>query len=56
MADVVSVMKFPAAKGKGDALAALLMEQVGVVTKAEPACLIYRLYRSTKGPAELEIY
>jgi quinol monooxygenase YgiN len=51
MADVLTVVaKIRAAKGKGDALAALLKEQVGVVTKAEPGCLIYRPHRSSKDP------
>jgi len=40
---VTVVAKIRAAKGKGDALAALLTEQVGVVRKAEPGCLAYRL-------------
>ena len=31
-------------------LAALLKEQVGVVRKAEPGCLIYRPHRSSKDP------
>src|SRR4026208_312254 len=39
-----------AARGKGDALAALLKEQVAAVRKAEPGCLIYRPHRSTKDP------
>ena len=45
---LVVVAKVRAAKGKGDALAALLSEQVGVVRKAEPGCLAYRLHRSSK--------
>ena len=44
------VARLRAAKGKGDALAVLLTEQVGVVRKAEPGCLAYRLHRSTKDP------
>jgi len=36
--------------GKGDALAALLKEQVAAVRKAEPGCLVYRPHRSTKDP------
>jgi len=51
MADVLTVVaKIRAAKGKGDALAALLKEQVGVVRAAEPGCLVYRPHRSTKDP------
>ncbi len=51
MADVLTVIaKIRAPKGKGDALAALLEEQVAAVRKAEPGCLIYRPHRSTKDP------
>jgi quinol monooxygenase YgiN len=51
MADVLTVVaKVRAAKGKGDALAALLKEQVAAVRKAEPGCLVYRPHRSTKDP------
>ena len=49
MADVLTVVaKIRAAKGKGDALAALLKEQVAAVMKAEPGCIVYRPHRSTK--------
>ena len=44
--EVTVVAKIRAAVGKGDALAALLTEQVGVVRKAEPGCTAYRLHRS----------
>ena len=44
------VAKIRAAKGNGDALAALLKEQAGVVKKAEPGCLVYRPHRSSKDP------
>ena len=51
MADVLTVVaKIRAAKGKGDALAALLREQAGVVRKNEPGCLAYRPHRSSKDP------
>src|SRR5262249_50266438 len=51
MANVLTVVaKIRAAKGKGDALAALLKEQVAAVMKAEPGCLVYRPHRSTKDP------
>jgi quinol monooxygenase YgiN len=51
MADVLTVIaKIRAVKGKGDALAALLKEQVAVVTKAEPGLLIYCPHRSSKDP------
>ena len=56
MADVLTVVaKVRAAKGKGDALAALLKEQVTAVRQAEPGCLVYRPHRSTKDP-ELFIF
>jgi len=51
MADVLTVVaKIRAAKGKGDALAALLEEQAEVVRKAEPGCLVYRPHRSATDP------
>lgn len=51
MGDVLTVVaKVRAAKGKGDALATLLKEQVAAVRRAEPGCLIYRPHRSTKDP------
>ena len=51
MAEVLTVIaKIRAAKGKNDALAALLKEQMAVVTKAEPGLLIYRPHRSSKDP------
>jgi len=51
MADVLTVIaKVRATKGKGDALAAILREQVAAVRKAEPGCLVYRPHRSTKDP------
>lgn len=51
MTSVVTVVaKIRAAKGKGDALAALLTEQCGVVRNSEPGCLAYRLHRATNDP------
>jgi quinol monooxygenase YgiN len=51
MADVLTVVaKIRAGKGKGDALAALLAEQVAAVREAEPGCLAYRPHRSTADP------
>jgi quinol monooxygenase YgiN len=51
MANVLTVVaKLRAAKGKGDALAALLSEQADVVRNAEPGCLVYRAHRSTSDP------
>lgn len=48
--ELTVVARIRAAKGKGDALAALLTEQVGVVRKSEPGCLAYRLHRSPQDP------
>lgn len=51
MANVLTVVaKVRAAKGKADALAALLSEQAAVVRNAEPGCLIYRVHRSSTDP------
>jgi quinol monooxygenase YgiN len=51
MTDALTVVaKIRAAKGKGDALAALLTEQCAAIRKAEPGCLAYRLHRSAKDP------
>jgi quinol monooxygenase YgiN len=56
MTDVLTVVaKVRAAKGKGDALAALIKEQVAAVRKAEPGCLVYRPHRSTRD-ADLFIF
>ncbi len=57
MTDVFTVVaRIRAAKGKGDALAALLAEQAAVVRKAEPGCLVYRFHRSTKDPELIMVY
>ena len=45
--DETAWAKIRAAKGKGDALAALLAEQCGVIRSSEPGCLAYRLHRAT---------
>jgi quinol monooxygenase YgiN len=51
MSDVLTVVaRIRAAKGKGDALAALLVEQAAAVRQSEPGCLIYRPHRSTRDP------
>ena len=47
---ITMVARIRAAQGKGDALAALLTEQAGVIRKTEPGCLAYRLHRSTEDP------
>jgi autoinducer 2-degrading protein len=57
MSDVLTVIaKIRAAKGKGDALAALLVEQAAAVREAEPGCLVYRPHRSTKDPDVFVFY
>ena len=56
MADVLTVVaKIRAVKGKGDALAALLKEQVAVVTKAEPGCLDLPPASLQQGPRPLHL-
>ena len=51
MANVLTVVAtIRAAKGKGDALAALLAEQCAVVLKEEPGCLVYRAHRCEQDP------
>jgi quinol monooxygenase YgiN len=51
------VAKIRAAQGKGDALAAFLTEQAGVVLRAEVGkCLAYRVHRSTKDPGLFLFY
>jgi len=51
MANVLTVVaKVRAASGKGDALAALLIEQAAAVRAAEPGCLVYRPHRSATDP------
>ena len=51
MANVLTVVAtIRAAPGKGDALAALLVEQAAVVRKAEPGCLVYRPHRCDSDP------
>jgi quinol monooxygenase YgiN len=57
MADVLTVVaKLRAARGKGDALASLLKEQVAAVRGAEPGCLVYRAHRSSKDPETFYFY
>src|SRR4051812_23143999 len=53
---VAVVARSRAAKGKGDALAALLTEQTGVVRKQEPGCVAYRLHRSSTDPDSFLFY
>jgi quinol monooxygenase YgiN len=51
MRNVLTVVaRIRGAKGKGDALAALLAEQADAVRAAEPGCLVYRVHRSTTDP------
>ena len=56
MAEVLTVVaKIRAAKGKGDALAALLKEQVAAVTKAEPGRLDLPPAPLQQGPRPLHL-
>ncbi len=50
------VARLRAAKGKGDALAALLIEQCGVILKSEPGCLVYRIHRGADDPDAFVFY
>jgi quinol monooxygenase YgiN len=50
MPQVMVIARIRAAKGKGDALAALLVEQAHAVRSAEPGCITYRPHRSTTDP------
>ena len=57
MANVLTVVAtIRAARGKGDALAALLAEQAAVVREAEPGCLVYRPHRCTTDPELFVFY
>ena len=56
MSNVMVIARIRAAKGKGDALAALLVEQAGAVRKAEPGCMVYRPHRSTSDPDVFMFY
>jgi quinol monooxygenase YgiN len=53
---VTVVATIRAAKDKGDALAALLVEQAAVVRREEPGCLLYRPHRSTTVPEVFVFY
>ena len=56
MTEVTVVARLRAAPGKGDALAALLTEQAGVIRKTEPGCVAYRVHRSTSDPDAFLFY
>ncbi len=57
MANPVTVVaRMRAAKGKGDALAALLREQAAAVLREEKACRMYRVHRSTQDPEAFLLY
>ena len=57
MAEVLTVIaRIRAAEGRGDALAALLVEQAAAVRAAEPGCLAYRVHRSTRDPHAFVFY
>ena len=53
---ITVVATLRAAKGKADELASVLAEQVGVIRKTEPGCLVYRLHRCTKDPEAFLFY
>ena len=50
MSVITVVATLRAAQGKGDALAAFLVEQAAVVRREEPGCLEYIPHRSTGDP------
>jgi autoinducer 2-degrading protein len=54
--NVAVVARLRAAKGKGDALAALLMEQAATVRRHEPGCLAYRVHRKGDDPDAFLFY
>ena len=57
MANLLTVIAtLRAARGKGDALAAMLVEQAAAVRAAEPGCLLYRPHRSTTDPDVFVFY
>jgi quinol monooxygenase YgiN len=56
MPNVMVIARIRAAKGKGDALAALLVEQAAAVREAEPGCTVYRPHRSTSDPELFMFY
>jgi quinol monooxygenase YgiN len=56
MPNVTVVATLRAAKGKADALAALLVEQAAVIRKTEPGCVVYRVHRSTSDPDAFLFY
>jgi (4S)-4-hydroxy-5-phosphonooxypentane-2,3-dione isomerase len=54
--EIIVIAKLRAAPGKGDALAALLVEQAAAVRAAEPGCLVYQPLRSTRDPDVFTFY
>jgi quinol monooxygenase YgiN len=56
MSEITVIARVRAAPGKGDALAALLVEQAGVIRKTEPGCVAYRVHRGTKDPELFAFY
>ena len=48
--NVAVVARLRAARGKGDALAALLTEQAATVRKEEPGCIAYCVHRKADDP------
>jgi quinol monooxygenase YgiN len=54
--EVTVFARLRAAKGKGDALAALMTELVAQVRAREPGCTAYRLHRAADDPDLLMFY
>lgn len=50
------IAKVRAAPGKGDELAALLVEQAATIRRTEPGCTAYRVHRNTKDPEVFVFY
>jgi quinol monooxygenase YgiN len=53
---VTVIARLRAAKGKSDALRALLVEQAAAVRRAEPECLAYRVHQGLDDPELFVFY
>ena len=57
MDNIVTVFaEMRAAKGKGDRLATLLVEQAAAIREQEPGCLLYRPHRCVRDPDLFMLY
>ena len=57
MSNVLTVItRLRAAKGRDQALEALMREQAAAILAAEPGCTAYRLHRSTATPEQFVLY